>query len=63
MEFLSKGGLPESRVSIYMFQMISAIRCCHSLNIMHRDLKPENILVDNLGNLKLVIRLKRTQNI
>eukprot|EP01053_Blabericola_migrator_P012939 Blabericola_migrator_1__12938@NODE_853_length_6253_cov_534_155512_g604_i0_p3_GENE_NODE_853_length_6253_cov_534_155512_g604_i0NODE_853_length_6253_cov_534_155512_g604_i0_p3_ORF_typecomplete_len467_score83_53Pkinase/PF00069_25/1_1e70Pkinase_Tyr/PF07714_17/1_7e43Kinaselike/PF14531_6/1_7e14Kdo/PF06293_14/3_4e08Pkinase_fungal/PF17667_1/1_1e02Pkinase_fungal/PF17667_1/2_2e06FTA2/PF13095_6/3_8FTA2/PF13095_6/0_0064WaaY/PF06176_11/0_00014RIO1/PF01163_22/0_0004APH/PF01636_23/0_0056APH/PF01636_23/1_7e03YrbL len=53
MDFLVQGGLSESTVSKYMMQMISAIRCCHRLNVMHRDLKPENILVDMEGNLKL----------
>jgi serine/threonine protein kinase len=37
-----------------MRQIISAIRCCHKLNVLHRDLKPENILIDIQGNLKLV---------
>eukprot|EP01054_Gregarina_sp_Poly1_P008411 Gregarina_sp_Poly_1__8410@NODE_494_length_7954_cov_165_977304_g228_i1_p7_GENE_NODE_494_length_7954_cov_165_977304_g228_i1NODE_494_length_7954_cov_165_977304_g228_i1_p7_ORF_typecomplete_len202_score25_55Pkinase/PF00069_25/3_6e41Pkinase_Tyr/PF07714_17/7_7e27Kdo/PF06293_14/5_8e07Kinaselike/PF14531_6/3_4e06FTA2/PF13095_6/0_006YrbLPhoP_reg/PF10707_9/4_1e05Pkinase_fungal/PF17667_1/1_3e02Pkinase_fungal/PF17667_1/9_8e02Pkinase_fungal/PF17667_1/0_0042WaaY/PF06176_11/4_9e03WaaY/PF06176_11/0_0068Seadorna_V len=54
MDLLVQGGLPEPTVSKYMMQMISAIRCCHRLNVMHRDLKPENILVDIDGNLKLV---------
>jgi len=53
MEQLENGGLPEALVSKYMKQMISAIRCCHRLNIMHRDLKPENILLDMDGNVKL----------
>eukprot|EP01055_Gregarina_sp_Pseudo9_P002632 Gregarina_sp_Pseudo_9__2631@NODE_288_length_3281_cov_31_198643_g270_i0_p2_GENE_NODE_288_length_3281_cov_31_198643_g270_i0NODE_288_length_3281_cov_31_198643_g270_i0_p2_ORF_typecomplete_len465_score76_08Pkinase/PF00069_25/1_6e71Pkinase_Tyr/PF07714_17/5e44Kinaselike/PF14531_6/1_4e13Kdo/PF06293_14/5_4e08Pkinase_fungal/PF17667_1/1_4e03Pkinase_fungal/PF17667_1/3_8e06FTA2/PF13095_6/8_4FTA2/PF13095_6/0_0047WaaY/PF06176_11/0_00023YrbLPhoP_reg/PF10707_9/0_00043RIO1/PF01163_22/0_0013APH/PF01636_23/0_0073Se len=53
MDLLVQGGLSENTVSKYMMQMISAIRCCHRLNVMHRDLKPENILVDIEGNLKL----------
>jgi len=53
MDQLLEGGFKEEKVSKYMFQMISAVRCCHRMNVMHRDLKPENILVDLDGNLKL----------
>ncbi|XP_053992713.1 uncharacterized protein LOC128883885 [Hylaeus volcanicus] len=53
MDQLKSGGLPEAVVSKYMRQIISAIRCCHKLNVLHRDLKPENILIDIQGNLKL----------
>lgn len=53
MDKLNQGGLPEPSVAKYMKQIISAIRCCHSHNVMHRDLKPENILIDIHGNLKL----------
>jgi len=34
-------------------QLISALRCCHDLNICHRDIKPENLMLDDKGNLKL----------
>lgn len=53
MDCLAKGALPEPTVSRYMKQIVSAIRCCHRLDVMHRDLKPENILLDVNGNLKL----------
>lgn len=53
MDKLSLGGLREPIVSRYMFQMISAIRACHKMNVIHRDLKPENILIDLDGRLKL----------
>lgn len=34
-------------------QLISAVHCCHSMNICHRDIKPENLLLDADGNLKV----------
>ena len=34
-------------------QLISALSCCHGLNICHRDIKPENVMLDEEGNLKL----------
>lgn len=34
-------------------QLISALHCCHGLNICHRDIKPENLLLDDSGDLKV----------
>lgn len=42
-----------------MFQLLSAVNYCHSMNIMHRDIQPDNILIDEknsngLYNIKLI---------
>ena len=39
--------ISESRASVIIFQILSAINYCHQRNIIHRDLKPENIMLDN----------------
>ena len=39
--------ISESRTSVIIFQILSAINYCHQRNIIHRDLKPENIMLDN----------------
>jgi serine/threonine protein kinase len=36
-----------------LFQIISAIKYCHSKRILHRDLKPQNLLIDKNGIIKL----------
>ncbi|XP_028617848.1 putative sperm motility kinase W, partial [Grammomys surdaster] len=35
-------------------QVVSAVKYCHSLDIVHLDIKPQNVLRDEVGNVKLI---------
>mgnify|MGYP003564681016 CR=1 FL=1 len=37
----------ENKAAMNMFQIMSAVVCCHRAGIVHRDLKPENIVYLN----------------
>lgn len=50
---LNKTPLPPMLVKSYLYQIISAIKYCHSKRILHRDLKPQNLLIDKDGIIKL----------
>jgi len=39
------GSLSEAAASALVAQVLSALRCCHSHNIIHRDVKTENIVL------------------
>ncbi|XP_066465983.1 testis-specific serine/threonine-protein kinase 1-like [Tiliqua scincoides] len=54
LEFIKKrGALPEDVARKMFFQLASAIKYCHELDIVHRDLKCENLLLDKDFNIKL----------
>lgn len=48
-----QGRFPEERAKFYAAELLSALECLHSLNIIYRDLKPENILLDYTGHIAL----------
>ncbi|CAG9312659.1 CDKL2_1 [Blepharisma stoltei] len=49
----NQNGLSQTQVKKIMYQLVSAIKYCHSHNIVHRDIKPENLLLTQNGILKL----------
>ena len=50
---INKGPLQPMLVKSYLYQILSAIKYCHSKRILHRDLKPQNLLIDSDGVIKL----------
>lgn len=46
-----KFDLPRAR--FYTSELLSALECLHSLDVIYRDLKPENILLDYKGHIAL----------
>jgi len=48
-----EGRFSEDRAKFYSAQLLCALECLHSYNIIYRDLKPENILLDFQGNIAL----------
>lgn len=47
------GRFSEERSKFYAAEIILAIECLHSHNIVYRDLKPENVLLDSDGHIRL----------
>jgi len=48
-----EGHFDENRSRFYAAELLSALECLHSLNVIYRDLKPENILLDYNGHIAL----------
>jgi len=47
--------LAESRIKALLFQMVSAVKCCHDAGICHRDVSLENFLVTSDRNSVVLI--------
>ena len=50
---LNNGPLQPQLVKSYLYQILLAIKYCHSKRILHRDLKPQNLLIDKNGIIKV----------
>jgi serum/glucocorticoid-regulated kinase 2 len=48
-----EGKFELSRARFYTCELLSALECLHSLDVIYRDLKPENILLDYKGHIAL----------
>lgn len=48
-----RGALHKEEAVNIMRQLVSAIACAHSHNIIHRDIKPQNVLVKDDGTVKI----------
>lgn len=54
LDFLKKAGVLAEELACKMFfQLTTAVKYCHDMDIAHRDLKCENILLDQDLNIKL----------
>ncbi|KAJ2597627.1 Serine/threonine-protein kinase [Coemansia sp. RSA 1722] len=48
-----EGRFDQHRSRFYAAELLSALDCLHSYNVVYRDLKPENILLDYSGHIAL----------
>lgn len=48
-----RGALHKEEAVNIMRQLVSAVACAHSHNIIHRDIKPQNVLVKDDGTVKI----------
>lgn len=56
-EIMKKAPFTEEYSAYIMYQVISALFYCHSLNIIHRDIKPENILIERKEDKILRVKI------
>ncbi|KAJ1913534.1 Serine/threonine-protein kinase [Mycoemilia scoparia] len=49
----NEGRFDQNRSRFYAAELLSALECLHSYNVIYRDLKPENILLDFTGHIAL----------
>lgn len=56
-DITEKGPFSEEYSAFIMYQILSAIFYCHSLNIVHRDLKPENVLIERREDKILRVKI------
>ena len=48
-----EGAFSESKARGYIAEVVCALECLHSHNIIFRDLKPDNIVLDSQGHALL----------
>mmetsp|Transcript_26943 Transcript_26943/g.84525 ORF Transcript_26943/g.84525 Transcript_26943/m.84525 type:complete len:326 (-) Transcript_26943:405-1382(-) len=48
-----EGGLDETILKSFLYQLLRGVAYCHYHRVLHRDLKPQNLLINREGELKL----------
>ncbi|RNC31044.1 rac serine-threonine kinase, partial [Trypanosoma cruzi] len=51
---VSRKPLNEARTAAYMMDLLLALQCLHSQQIVHRDVKVENIVIDPQDRARLI---------
>lgn len=49
----SRQELSDDHIQYFIYQILRALKYCHSANVLHRDLKPSNVLLNSNCDLKV----------
>ena len=48
-----KTNISQETIKLIFYNLLCAVKYCHSANVMHRDLKPANLLINKDCQVKL----------
>jgi serine/threonine protein kinase len=54
--------LDDEQVKYYLYQILCALKCMHSANVLHCDIKPSNLAVNNTNGLLKVCNFSEAQS-
>ena len=46
-------GISQEHLKLVIYNLLCAVKYCHSANVLHRDIKPANILINKDCQVKL----------